>query len=390
MRQLKLLLAGGALFLAIGSGAQADDLTRNFTGVASGSVQWSSSPGAGSPRNLSAFFEPDSAGQIDVFVGSLGANQNKGGGNVEAFVTLTSTLASFESGTAAVGPNSLSQSVSGIDILFTNVGDGTIGLENFVSTIIPAGMGFYVQDRSGPATDGNPFLGYGQSTQVEFSDFFVGNGGGVAANEVFAEVAFDFQVETNEYSLYSLSGLVSLSFDEAGELLVNETLTGPGGAGQYLDGFRTAVNNHHALGYDWQATNIVIPLSEVGSLSGYSERVVSYRANVTSRTVAPCINNRVNCIVAYSGFGDPIGRGGGDDEAEAFAFSDFSSFSDFGPFDSDAGNDHDFVIQRLKFDPVDNIQISGAVPEPSTWAVMITGFGFAGAALRRRRRVAYS
>lgn len=30
----------------------------------------------------------------------------------------------------------------------------------------------------------------------------------------------------------------------------------------------------------------------------------------------------------------------------------------------------------------------GAVPEPATWALMILGFGFAGAALRQRRRVA--
>lgn len=38
---------------------------------------------------------------------------------------------------------------------------------------------------------------------------------------------------------------------------------------------------------------------------------------------------------------------------------------------------------------LDNVSISiGAVPEPSTWALTIGGFGLAGAALRRRRRVA--
>lgn len=38
---------------------------------------------------------------------------------------------------------------------------------------------------------------------------------------------------------------------------------------------------------------------------------------------------------------------------------------------------------------VDNIQLStGAVPEPATWAMMITGFGMAGTMLRRRRMVA--
>lgn len=32
-----------------------------------------------------------------------------------------------------------------------------------------------------------------------------------------------------------------------------------------------------------------------------------------------------------------------------------------------------------------NFQVSGAIPEPATWALMIGGFGMTGAALRRRR-----
>jgi len=35
----------------------------------------------------------------------------------------------------------------------------------------------------------------------------------------------------------------------------------------------------------------------------------------------------------------------------------------------------------------DNLSVSGAVPEPATWALMIGGFGMAGAMLRRRRLV---
>jgi hypothetical protein len=34
---------------------------------------------------------------------------------------------------------------------------------------------------------------------------------------------------------------------------------------------------------------------------------------------------------------------------------------------------------------VDNLAVSGAVPEPATWAMMIMGFGLAGAAMRARR-----
>jgi hypothetical protein len=34
---------------------------------------------------------------------------------------------------------------------------------------------------------------------------------------------------------------------------------------------------------------------------------------------------------------------------------------------------------------LDNVSVAAAVPEPATWALMIGGFGLAGAALRRRR-----
>ncbi|MBB5684400.1 PEPxxWA-CTERM sorting domain-containing protein [Sphingobium boeckii] len=40
--------------------------------------------------------------------------------------------------------------------------------------------------------------------------------------------------------------------------------------------------------------------------------------------------------------------------------------------------------QRNAFE-VDNVAFSNAVPEPATWAMMITGFGFVGGAMRRRR-----
>jgi hypothetical protein len=36
----------------------------------------------------------------------------------------------------------------------------------------------------------------------------------------------------------------------------------------------------------------------------------------------------------------------------------------------------------------DNVSVSGAVPEPASWALMIGGFGMAGAMMRRRRMVA--
>ncbi len=43
------------------------------------------------------------------------------------------------------------------------------------------------------------------------------------------------------------------------------------------------------------------------------------------------------------------------------------------------------VDESTFYQAVDNINLTSAVPEPATWAMMITGFGLAGAMLRRRR-----
>lgn len=58
------------------------------------------------------------------------------------------------------------------------------------------------------------------------------------------------------------------------------------------------------------------------------------------------------------------------------------------------------TIDRLVFDGIggaggfvfDNLSLNegGAVPEPATWALMIAGFGMAGAAVRRRTRIAFA
>jgi opacity protein-like surface antigen len=55
--------------------------------------------------------------------------------------------------------------------------------------------------------------------------------------------------------------------------------------------------------------------------------------------------------------------------------------------DFNGGNDHDLDDgSRHGADISARFELmSGAVPEPATWAMMITGFGMAGVALRRRR-----
>jgi len=38
------------------------------------------------------------------------------------------------------------------------------------------------------------------------------------------------------------------------------------------------------------------------------------------------------------------------------------------------------------YNQLDNVQVSGAVPEPASWALMLGGFGVVGGAMRSRKR----
>ena len=55
-----------------------------------------------------------------------------------------------------------------------------------------------------------------------------------------------------------------------------------------------------------------------------------------------------------------------------------------GLFGVDEGKKYGAVVTG-KFELLSEPTISSAVPEPATWAMMITGFGLAGVAIRRRR-----
>lgn len=290
------------------------------------------------------------------------------GGSAEAVVSITTSTVSFESGVAVSGGFAEATSFSGVDVTVTNVSDGVLAIENFGSTIIPAGLGFYLQDRTGAATDNNIFTGYGETLSgLTFADLDPT----VEDGEAFAFSDFEFSVVSNETTLYSLSGSLSLFRDGDG-IGVNYNLFDAEGA---LTGFVTAYDNDFALAYAWDSTDIVIPLNAL--LEQDDSQVIQYRTRVTSRTRASCITD-ITCLVAYSGFGDPIGRGGGVSLA-AFAFD--------GPTINAIDGITGIVFDPQTFQP---FRFLGVVPEPSTWMTMILGFGLLGAALRRRRVPSYS
>jgi hypothetical protein len=285
-------------------------------------------------------------------------------------------------------------SESGVDIGVANGG----GL-SLHSTITPAGFGFYVAD----VTDDPGCVLTSSCTEVSpLSSIGLHSfGAGLDAGTVFAEVGFDFFVTAfgpciefscSSQTLYNVSGRLSLT---AGGDLIDSDLTD---AMAKLNEFqlvtpeRTGDEIYHSLGYGWLETefNALLPLL------GSTNQIVDYYTDVYSYSSAPCLTGstgvdagRTFCLIAYSGFGDPIGAG--DVFADALAFG----LGDVGVFNHDA----EHLIDGLSFSAFtidaprisgNTLVVGGTVPEPATWLTMILGFGFLGSVLRRRRAFAHA
>jgi hypothetical protein len=201
-------------------------------------------------------------------------------------------------------------------------------------------------------------------------------------------VSFDFEILDGANSIYSATGALSLLLDPSGALAVsdlNATARGLNGLTELSYGaFLPQVDGNFAYGFAWNRTDIALPLSE---LAAGGSRLVSYRATVTSSTTAGCVLGTHVCLVAYSGFGDPIGRGGGVQSAFAFAAAAAATIENlnFQPavFQIPTFDDQTNVLGFRMLDP-----LSSGVPEPAAWVTLILGFGLSGAALRRQRRLA--
>ena len=289
---------------------------------------------------------------------------NGSGGSFESTVVVNTDSITFDSGNATSGPFATTTSSSNVNVTVTNNTGQALAVSSVHSEITPAGLGFYLQDRTNAPADNNIYLGYPQSLSgLTFADVSTS----VGANNPFAYAAFDFQITSGDTTLYSLSGSLALSFDGQGNLVVTNNL---GDAEAALAGFVTAWDTPSSLAFAWDATAVDLDLG--WTLGSGQSQTLNYQTNVTSFTRAGCLD-KVTCLVAYSGFGDPVGRGGG-----------IESFASFGRFAAapDPGS-----IDRIVFNPV-TVPFSftfGAVPEPAAWMTMVLGFGLLGAALRRRR-----
>lgn len=370
MTRLKTMLLCGA-FAAVGSAAQAQ--TVEFFGAASGTASYNTTN--------KADIGQDGKGYLSV--GGFG-------GSIESYSHINPDSVSFKSGGAVAGPDASASVTSGVGILFSNTNDGLIALQDFGSTIIPAGFGFFLQDRA-PAGLADVYKDYGQTTTgATFQDF----ADLIGPNATLATADFEFSITapTEDATLYSVYGSIALKTNYYGGFYYSFNTSD---AALKLSNFRQEDNSDFAQTFRWDAKDINVPLSQLGNLSGYSSLPVFYSTTITAHTYAGCINDGLTCLVSYAAFGDPIGRGGAIDDL--LTLDSMGSFNELDGFQAtnwaDAGCATG-AICNLQYNEVtyDIYRPGGenAVPEPATWALLISGFGFAGQALRRRRRVSYT
>jgi hypothetical protein len=314
------------------------------------------------------------AGSGTAFVGNP---PGPPGTSYNSFVTVGSSAITFESANSGSAANTSSFSQVSFDV--TNNLDQAI---NFKSTITAAGLGFYLADTSGGCLYSCP-----QATGHTFNELL--NGG--------AHVGFDFSVtgttDSGTTTLYSLSGGLQMNRD-GGLFLFDDLGNADTGPRSVLSNFGAATGNDFTgdisaasgIGYVWDATGISF------DLGNNPFETITYKTSVFSNSNASCIANTTICLVAYSGFGDPVGRGG-----DVTAFASLANFaasladgpSLTGPNGLITGITFtQTTLDTPTFGP-DGVNFGGpGVPEPATWMTLILGFGLLGGTLRRRRTVA--
>ena len=329
-------------------------------------------------------------GALNGAYSPTGTRAGNSGGAYDTFVTTTPTTVSFQAANTVSGPRVTSISTTSVDLSFKN---GANFIENGIleSTITPAGLGFYV---AGIGSGGCLYTSCSSEGAASFRDLrssILGSTGGSSTE--LGTVGVKFQVFRGESTLYDVQASMTLFANSDGFFVDDTDLIAKL---SFLDGFglSTAAASTKAYGYAWSGKDIEI---KYGSLNPFEDITLTYLTQVTSTSSAFCARNS-DCLIAFAGFGDPIGRGGGIESLEDLAAFDFNSFfevldgpvlaggSSAGPLTGVNFRGASFNLPTFDADTGRLVFVAtAAVPEPATWAIMILGFGAVGTALRRRR-----
>jgi len=273
-----------------------------------------------------------------------------------------------------------------VDISFTN--DGTEAVRpQLVSTILPAGLGLFIEGARCFNRLASCAASIPAANPITFQDFLASSLGNPATS--LGGASFDFKVTGGGETLYDLAGGVTLLHDLATQ--TNQLVTDLADAQAALEGFRISspAGSDQEYSAQWDATPFSVDFGLGTLLQPGESSTLRYETTVTTFTQVDCLTLPTDaCLIAYSAFGDPMGRGGGVNPAFArfAAMATPSLIREFTPSEDDLFSFGDFKFNRPTFkDGILSFELqSEPVPEPATWALMIAGFAFAGVCMRRR------
>lgn len=358
-------LAAGALISA-GSAAQAQ-----VTGVithSSATVGFRPSPG----NNGITIFNGEQ------LAGTLGSNAFGSGGSYSATSQLAQNFVEFENGNATGGSLAHITSITTVDITFRNDGETAV-VPTLHSTITAAGMGIF---------NGSECLNNITSCTASanfpgaFRDF---QSFGESNENKIAGAGFSFRILAGGKVIYELGGRVALVYD--GLTDQNVVISDFGDASTRLNNFRLVSDpaSQREYSFAWDQTDFEVGFPPGTLLLPGESSTLTYETVVTSFTETDCYTLLTGaCMVAYSSFGDPIGRGGSVKPQARPALSALAAV-DLPESDPIGFNAFKFDYPTYK-DGILTFKLASAVPEPQTWAMMIAGFGLTGLMIRRNAR----
>ena len=324
-------------------------------------------------------------GGVVTFTGQNETGQTYDGGSSTSDYQVTTLLAPneihFANGATSAGAYTYSSTTTSIAVSFKN--DGPVAVTpQLQSTILPGGFGFYVGDTNGcqPFTTAScpqvtPASGVGFKDLTHNPDAPAGIDLGGAS--------FSFTISDDNSVIMSLSAFIRLDYNAADPASPTIVTSLTGFASSLTNfGLLTPFGSGSAIGYQWGETGLLVTFPS-GPLAPGDSDTLSYTTVVSTYTLAGC---DVACaLVAYGGFGDPIGKSGGTgSDALGGPTTLASAATTSGVVRSIGGVSYgNFNYHRPTY--VNGVlNFTAAVPEPAGWGLALLGMGLVGAGMRRR------
>jgi hypothetical protein len=303
---------------------------------------------------------PDSYGSYLAAMQITGSNPNV-------------TAVAFTDGATALGDYAYVQTVTTLALTITNTSGATLN-PTLQTAITPSGLGYYIADpttasgynasNTPPIPDINTALLTRSSATFDSFTASDPTGTNPLKTPSIAGAGFDFSIKEQNVVAPLTQVHLSASYD-AGTGLNSYTVESSHFSG--FNNLTNVVDNGQAFGVQWDQTNLTTAL---GPLASGASTTVFYNSVVTAYVngaIDPALASS-NQLLAYSCFGDPVGKGG--------------------PSTSDPTCNSDFTVNTAYDPTTGTITVAPAgtifAPEPATWGLMLAGFGLLGAALRRR------